>query len=101
MLTLRLDSLAAVNWLSGNGQALAALPFPQERLSFGGCFTAALAHTFNFSSFRTAFISLTKYELQMGVKILNTHLVCREDRVEVFELCVLPGMVCVGFPSLT
>lgn len=101
MLTLRLDSLAAVNWLSGNGQALAALPFPQERLSFGGCFTAALAHTFNFSSFRTAFISVTKYELQMGVKILNTRLVCSEDRVEVFELCVLPGMVCVGFPSLT
>lgn len=71
MLTLRLDSLAAVNWLSGNEQALSALPVPQEHLSFGGCFTSALAHTFNFSSFRTGFVTLTKYELQMGVKIWN------------------------------
>lgn len=46
-----------MNWLSRNGQALALLPFPQEHLSFGSCFTSALGHTYNFSSFRTSFVT--------------------------------------------
>lgn len=87
--------------MSGNGQALAVLPFPQEHLSFGSCFTSALGNTFNFSSSELV-LSLTKYELEKSMKILNTSLVCRKDGVEVYET-VCPsrdGLCTVSIPDM-